>query len=948
MTIRLRTGYSFKTAFGPLDKCVQRLKDIGLEYAPITDRNSTHGHTRWTKLCKEAGLRPAYGVELGVCAALGEKKQTLDHWSFIATESLRPLHDLIYLATSNPGREPSLLYKQAMATPGIVKIAGERLLLEALTDEMVADPDFYVALSPSIPKGLFNKAVARGCKFIASSDNYFPRQEDEEAYRIMLGWRGGTQTYPRWILSDDEWRDAVSHLYFNGCTYALSNRAEVFARCTATQKHGQLLRYHSDKSLRDLCTERAIEKLGPNLKNPIYLERLEKELALIKEKDFEDYFFIISDLIRYAKEHMLVGPARGSSCGSLVCYLLDITSIDPIPYGLIFERFIDTTRKDLPDIDIDFSDEKRDMVFDYAREKYGRDRVAKLGSVGLFAPRSAIKQAAEQLQIPKWRADKVLDSIIERSSGDSRAMLQLEDTLKETEAGKSLLQDHPEVAIAATFEGHPNNPSQHAAGLIIADEPIMEYVAVDARTRATMCNKKDAESINLLKIDALGITQLSIFERTLELIGEKPNSAFFDRLPLDDKEAFDVLNKGLFSGIFQFTGTALRSLAKQVKVTHIEDIIAMTALARPGPLATGGAMAWIKRKRGDEPVSTVHPMLTELTKGTFGVVLYQETVMHIVREMGKFSWEDTSAIRKAMSGRLGDEFFARYKENFIKGAGENDIEPATAEIIWKQINTMGSWAFNRSHAVAYGIMSYWSCWLKAHHSLAFAAATLDAEKEPSKQIAVLRELADEGVSYVPFDKDRSVERWSYDSGERTIVGPLTTVKGIGPALMKEILDCRRTRKPLRAAVRKRLENGTTDIDSLYPIRDRIRSLIPDAIAAGIVTPIMNVRDIQPGVKGDVVITALVKKIAPKDENEAVNIQKRGYRVFGPDKALNLFFADDEDEIFCKIGRYDFSRLASVVLDNGKVGKSLFAVKGQCPSGFRMISISNIRYLGEME
>jgi DNA polymerase III alpha subunit len=251
---------------------------------------------------------------------------------------------------------------------------------------------------------------------------------------------------------------------------------------------------------------------------------------------------------------MVVGPARGSSCGSLVCYLLNITTIDPIPFGLIFERFIDINRTDLPDIDIDFSDERRQLVFDYAEEKYGRAHVARLGTVGLFKPRSALKQAGASLRIPTWRIEKVLDSLIERSSGDARAMFALEDTLKGTEAGRAMLSEFPEALIAGRMEGHPANSSQHAAGIVITQEPVAEYVAVDARSKATMCDKKDAEVLNLLKIDALGLTQLSIFERTLKLAGLPDVSGWLEQLPLDDQAAFDVLNKQHFAGIFQFTG----------------------------------------------------------------------------------------------------------------------------------------------------------------------------------------------------------------------------------------------------------------------------------------------------------------------------------------------------------------------------------------------------------
>lgn len=946
--MRIKTGYSFGNAFGHLPSVISRLQEVGMKFAPISDRMSTFGFTRWTKAAKKAELKPIYGVELAVTSQWGDKKPIIDYWTFFARSSLRPLHDLVERATCGPDKEPSLVITSALNNPDLFIIAGERLLVEALPKSL---PDnFALALSPATPKGLITRAKERGIPLIASSANVYPRAEDLELYRITLGWRSSTQTYPQHILSDEEWREATAHLVSEvEQTNALAVRDAWMAGCDATMKKAKLLSPEKPKTLREMCEESASRK-GVDLSDEVYSERLTRELRLIAEKEFDDYFYILSDMIRWAKKRMVVGPARGSSCGSLVCYLLDITEIDPIPFGLIFERFIDINRMDLPDIDVDFSDVNRDQVFRYAEERYGAEHVARLGTVGLFKARSAIKQAGAALHIPGWRTDKVLDSIIERSSGDARAMNTLEDTLNQTDAGRALVKDHPELLVSVSLEGHPDIPSQHAAGMLITDEPMTEFVAVNRRTKAAMCDKKDSEELNLLKIDALGLTQLSIFERTLELIGEKPVSGWLEKLPLDDPAAFEVLNAAKFTGLFQFTGTAMRQLAGQIKFRNIEDIIAMTALARPGPLASGGAQSWIKRQRGEEPPTTAHPMLDELTKETYGVVIYQETVMRIVREMGCMSWEDTSAIRKSMSGRLGDEFFAQFWVKFRDGAAKNGVDEATAKGIWDQINTFGSWSFNRSHAVAYGIVSYWCCWLKAHHPVEFAAATLDAEKLPSKQIAILRELAREGVAYVAVDPDHSTDRWSIadKDGVRTLIGPLNSIKGIGPAKVREVLDARREGKELRPAIKKQLAQAKTDIDSLFPIRDRVAKLHPDLAAINILTKPTDCVDCQPGIRGPVVIIVRAKKIVPRDANEAINITKRGYEMRGPTAYLNLFVEDDTDELFCNVHRHDYDRLAKKVVEEGRAGKSLYAIKGTIPSDFRMLRIEAIRYLGEFD
>ena len=952
---RIRSGYSFSAATGHLPEVFAKVQELGWGCAPITDRMSTFGFNRFTKLAKKAGIPVAYGIEIPCVPELGLKKPPVDHWTFFAHTSLRPLNDLIYQATDNPGKEPSLLYSQALAAVaqgGLSVVAGERCLLDRLP--ALDDHDFSLALSPSTSKGLVRRALERGIPLVASSDNYYTNEADLEFYRLTLGWRGGTQTYPRHIMTDTEWRSWFESLGVASSILeaAIANRHTLLNKCHATMRKAKLLSPGSEKTLRQLCEEGAPSR-NINLDDPVYRERLERELGVIEEKNFADYFFILADLLSFARTKMVVGPARGSSAGSLVCYLTGITAIDPIPYGLIFERFLDQNRVDPPDIDSDFSDTKRHLVFEYAEKKYGRERCARLGTVGMFKARSALNQAGKVLGVPSWRTDKLADSIIERSSGDSRLMNSLEDTLTQTDAGKALLKEHPEIAMAARMEGHPSVSSQHAAGLLLTDEPIAEFVAMNARTRAAWCDKKDSEDLNLLKVDALGLTQLSIFERTLELIGEVPESSFFDRIPLADPVAFEVLNKGQFSGIFQFTGTALRALANQIKFEKLDDLVAMTALARPGPLASGGAMAWIKRRNGEPVPTDMHPLLRELTKDTYGVVMYQESVMRITRELGNFSWADTAAIRKLMSNRSGNEAFNRFEEQFLAGAQANGMELETAKEVWGQIDTMGSWAFNLSHAVAYGIVSYWCCWLKGHYPTAFAAATLDAEADAGKQLAILRELDAEGTGYVPVDPEHSIDRWSIaphpETGKPRLIGPLTAIKGIGPAKVREILDTHKSGNPLRPAILKQLNNAKTSIDSLTPIKDRVHALHPDLSKINIFSEPTPVKQVQPGFRGDALIFAVATKISTRDENEAINVAKRdGRRLTGPTQSINLFFRDDTDEMFCKIDRFNFDRLSPIVLEKGRAGRSLFAIKGQVPGDFRMIKIKNIRYLGDLD
>lgn len=510
----IRSGYSFRKAYGHLPDVMSRIKETGWSCAPIADFNSTFAFTKWSKLAEKEGLRPIFGVELDVVESLGQKKPIADAWTFLAKDHLRPLHDLIGVATSNPGKAPSVTYAQALAAlpGGLIAITGERVRLDAIKPM----DDLYIGLSPATNKALFMKANRAGFVFIAKPDNLYPRASDKELYRLALGWRSTTQTYPQHIVSDAEWKASLNHFVPVGdLDEALENREAVFAMCQAELVQARLLVPPKPQTLKAMC-EAGAATLFVNLKTEIYRERMERELALIKDKNFEDYFYIIANLMQWARQRMICGPARGSSCGSLVCYLLEITAIDPIPYGLLFERFLDITRTDWPDIDLDFDDARREQIFQYLEQKYGKAHVARLGTVGSFQYKSALNQVGTGLNVPKWEINKAAENVPFRSQGD-----ESNDALKEffqSSEGLNLEKCHPNIQLAQYLEGHPANASQHAAGVIITQGDVIDHVAVDRRTNSTMCDLKDAESINLLKIDALGLIQLSIFQRAFDLV----------------------------------------------------------------------------------------------------------------------------------------------------------------------------------------------------------------------------------------------------------------------------------------------------------------------------------------------------------------------------------------------------------------------------------------------
>ena len=945
---RIRTGYSFRAAAGILEDVMARIKECEFSCAPITDRASTFGFNKWSKLCAKNDIKPVYGIELAVAESYEEKKPTVDYWTFIAIDTIEPLNRLITLATEQFRYQPIITYEDALAAEGVFKVVGHRCKL----DKVRLQDNLFYGLGPASSRGHVRKAKELGMKFVATSDNRFVKDGDQGFYEVLVGRGAETQTYDQHIQNNSEWMNSTDR---TGLTSeerfdALATRDWIWSQSSAQLKKAELVHPPRPATLRVMC-EQGAERIGCDINDPVYKARLDRELELIEAKGYEDYFYLVADICQWSRKRMAVGPARGSSCGSLVCYLLEITTVDPIPFGLIFERFIDINRSDMPDVDIDFSDQQRHRVFSYIEDTYGADHTARLGTVTMYKARSALQEAGAALRVPRWQCDSVAESLIERSGGDSRALDTLEDTLRTMDAGRKLLDEWPEILVATRMEGHPRHYSQHAAGVVVAAEPIAKYVAVDHRTNATMCDKNDAEDLNLLKIDALGLTQLSVFEDALKMAGLTMND--LQKAPLDDQAAFDVLNRGEFSGIFQWNGSALQGLTKQITADRFDDVVAISALARPGPLATGGASQWVKRRNGSEAVTTIHPMLTELTKETYGVVVYQETVMRIVREMGNMSWEDTSAIRKAMSKRLGGEFFEQFKRKFITGALENGVDEAKATEIWDQINTFGSWAFNKSHAVAYGFISYWCCWMKAHFPFEFAAATLSHEKDPMRQIQILREMKAEGYDYVPVDAEKSEDKWTsgWIDGKRVLIGPLHNVNGIGPKLMGQVLASRRRGDPMPSRAQKLLSDPKTEIDSLWPIRDAFNRTMPDPMDRNITTPPTPIESI--AVAADpypVLVFCTLAKINPRDENEAINVQKRGYEITdGKVNSLNLQLVDDTGSIFGKVNRFKFASLGKEIIDRGRAGKALYAIKGQVrgSSDFRMISIDAVRYIGDL-
>jgi DNA polymerase III alpha subunit len=946
--LRLHTEFSFRRAYGRVEDV---LKVAGGAAAAITDYG-TWGHVAWSKACKKAGVRPIFGAEISVVAdARVREKQPAAGVCLLARDAAG-LEELYGLVSRANGPDcfyyfPRLDYRDINAiSEHVYVLAGPGTLMDRLAVRQTT----YLMLTPT--NASWNRRSMANSAFpkVVCCDNIFPLPDDQAVYEILAQRDKVTRATAMHILDEDALRLAVPE----ADDECFLNTERIASDCKAVLPVAENIRIDSDKTLYELCIEGArargmdvkeydrTDSFNFILADATYQARLDHELELIYAKRFEHYFYLVGDMVRWAKSKMLVGPARGSAAGSLVCYLLGITDVDPLVHDLMFERFIDVTRADLPDVDIDFQDDRRDLVIGYLRDRYGVERVGRIGTVARLKAKSCLGDVAREMNIPPWEIQAVQDAMIERSSGDARAQFCVQDALETLDVGKQLVAKYPGIVIAGKLENHAQHTGKHAAGVIVAQHPVTKYCSLD-NSGAAQIDKKDAESLNMLKIDALGLRTLSIIQDTLDQI--RKTRDWLVTYPLDDTEAFEVLNAERYSGIFQFEGYALQSLCRQMKVRTFDDLQVIGALARPGPLHCGAATDFIQRRIGEQPISHMHPATEPITKSTYGIIIYQEQVISIARIIGNLSWEDTTELRKAMSKTLGDEFFNQYWEKFEAGAKKLHKMPSSeARRIWDKMCTFGSWAFNKSHSVSYGIISYWCCVLKAHHPLEFAAACLRNAKDTEQGIRILRDLSKEGFHYKPVDPAKSGITWEVVDG--VLMGGLTNIKGIGEKTAADIIRRRQEGRPQLPGKRKLLSEPRTPYDDIFEGDRRFGDYYRNPRAHGIVSgPVSHICDVND--PGDYVIIAKLKVKNLRDMNEYGSVVKRGGKIMKKDPLfLNLDLEDDTGAIKARIGRFDYKKWGKTLVELAREDEWFIWKCHLKDDGWRVLTVERWRCLEE--
>jgi DNA polymerase III subunit alpha len=542
----------------------------------------------------------------------------------------------------------------------------------------------------------------------------------------------------------------------------------------------------------------------PKRKRERYKAQLKKEMEIIEAKQFENYFLIVSDSVKFAKgEQIPVGPARGSAAASLCCWLLRITEVDPMLFpNLVFERFIDWSREDLPDIDLDFATYGRPIVRDYLVSKYGEESVSNIGTFTMYKAKNSLDDAAHVHGIPKFKVETVKELLLERSSGDLRASATIEDTVDQFDEARAVFEEHPELRHSMDLEGNAKGFGVHAAGLVISNGPITEVAAVLEKEikgnviQVVSMDKYDAERQGLEKLDYLSLSTMDMIAEALRQLDMRVEDLY--GIPLDDEEVIQGFRENDVVGIFQFDGRATRSVNGALKPDGFDEVVYVNALSRPGPLHNGAAQAYIDIKRGVQEPERIHPAYDRIVEATNFQIVFQEQILRIVREIGDFTWTHAAYIRKIISRKLGDAEFNRQWETFLKGAlsihERGDYPPmdeATAKLIWGMCTTAGSYAFNAAHSTSYGMLAYWTMWLKRKHPAIFYAASLakmpEGQETPSRHDLLRRDAMKRDIAMLPPAPDHPQVSWQA-LDDMTMRAGLADLPGFGEKTAEKIIE----------------------------------------------------------------------------------------------------------------------------------------------------------------
>ncbi|MGA7305430.1 MAG: DNA polymerase III subunit alpha, partial [Rhodothermales bacterium] len=847
--LHCHTHYSFLDGASRIDHLFAKAAEHGMPAVAITDHGNLHGIPEFTRAAEKYGLKAILGCEFYMCASMEDRQDRTRFHQILLAKNETGYRNLIRLSSLSftegfyykPRLDRPLLARHAEGlvastcclqgeVPQAILRQGEdqaRRLFEEYLE--IFGEDYYIEIQDhGIPKQrqvnevLLRWAKEYNVKLIATNDVHYVEQADSEPHDVLLCLQTGADLNDTrrmrfdndqfFFKSMPEMQAALTEVLDPSIVdRALDTTIEVADKCDFKLSRANMLMPHyplpaefkgdMDAYLRHLVFERAKRRYVPITQD--VTERLDHELAIINQMGFAGYFLIVQDFTTAARElGVTVGPGRGSAAGSAVAYCLGITNIDPLQHDLLFERFLNPERISMPDIDIDFDDRGRSKVIDYVVEKYGRESVSQIVTFGTMGARSAIRDVARVLGIPLAETDRIAKLIPEGQSPEARSLAVAVEKVPELHD----LLEHPDdkvrklIQFARLLEGSARHTGVHAAGVIIAPGDVSNYVPVAIAKGKTgssnaVISQYDGNSIErygLLKMDFLGLKTLTILNDAVALIKQERGVEIdLDELPENDERTLELFRRGETVGIFQFESDGMREWLRKLRPTAFDDLVAMNALYRPGPMDL--IPNYVDRKNGRESVDYPHPMLRDILEPTYGLPIYQEQVMQMAQTMAGYTLGGADLLRRAMGKKKQSEM-DKQRGIFVSGAKENGVDERKANEIFDVMAKFAGYGFNKSHSAAYSVVAYQTAYLKAHFPAEFMAAVMTSELGDSTRLAIMmEEIKRLRIALLPPSINHSQAHFSIEDG--SIRFGLLAIKGVGSAAIESVVEMREEHGP---------------------------------------------------------------------------------------------------------------------------------------------------------
>ncbi|HRY52498.1 MAG TPA: DNA polymerase III subunit alpha [Candidatus Portnoybacteria bacterium] len=834
--LHVHSHYSLLDGLPKIDGLIDRTLELGMDSLALTDHGSLYGAVEFYKKAKAKGVKPIIGTELYMAPGRKEDKQPrIDDKNYhliLLVKNKTGYQNLVFLMTEawlkgfyyKPRIDKDILKEHADGLIGSSAclageipqaiIKGDLKKAEALALEYQAifgPGNFYLELQhhANLPEQakvnaeLIKIAKKLNMPLVATNDVHYltPNQAQAQDILMLVNTGADIDDPERLSMKDNDFslRPPQQIIdYFQDVPEAIANTQKIVEQCNFEFELGKYQLPHfkvpSGQTPEEFLKQLAYQGIShryPGQTNQAVLDRIEYELSVINKTGFASYFLIVQDFVNWAKNQGIgVGPGRGSAAGSIIAYLLNITEIEPLKYDLLFERFLNPERISMPDIDLDFADNRRDEVINYVRQKYGDDHVAQIVTFGTMAARMAIRDTGRAMGYAYTLCDQVAKAI--------PFGLTLEKALEESQEFKQLYDSDEQVKklidTAIVLEGVARHASTHAAGVVITKDPLNKIVPLQKPTQEdkaiiSQYEMHAIEDLGLLKMDFLGLKTLTQIENTINIVkNTKGETIEINLLPLDDKITFKLMQEARTTGVFQFESGGMKRNLKELKPTVFEDIIAMVALYRPGPMDF--IPDFIARKHGLKTIEYIHPDLEPIIGNTYGIVVYQEQVMAVAVRLAGFTMPEADTLRKAMGKKI-KKLMDEQKEKFIQGMMRNNIPGSTAEKIWEFIEPFARYGFNKSHATCYGLLGYQTGYLKAHYPTEFMAALMNSESNDIERVALLvDECRQMNIDVLPPDINESLGTFTVIK-DGVIRFGLKAVKNVGSNVVDAIVKERK-------------------------------------------------------------------------------------------------------------------------------------------------------------